>query len=68
MSQPSAEVRVAAQVARSLTNAALAQRLGMIRDTPRSVPKLERNAYLDEAARRLRWPNEYDKLRTEGGI
>jgi hypothetical protein len=45
-------VEIAASV---LTDAALAQRLGIIRDTPRTMPRQEREAYLSEAIKRLQW-------------
>lgn len=61
MSQPTAEERAMGTVARSLTNAALAQRLGIVRDSVRSVSRLERDAYLDEAIRRLNWTEDYMK-------
>ena len=61
LTQPSAEVRAAAAVARALTNAALAQRLTIVRDSPRSASKLDRDAWLDEAVKRLFWPDEYEK-------
>lgn len=61
MSQPTAEQRTAQVVAQVLTNGALAQRLTLIRDEPRRVSKLEKEAYLSEAIRRLHWQDDYEK-------
>lgn len=46
-------------LARSLTNAALAVRCDQLAYSPRSYTREERDAFLNEAARRLRWPDAY---------
>jgi hypothetical protein len=48
-------------VANSLTNAALAQRLHMIEDNRRAFKKAETDAFLAEAATRLLWADNYAK-------
>lgn len=60
MSQPTNQERTLQFVASRLTNGALAQRLGIIRDNIRSLSKLERDAYLNEAIRRLQWSDDYN--------
>lgn len=47
--------------AASLNNKQLAQRLDMLADRPRALPAEERMAFLQEAAKRLLWPDTYDK-------
>ena len=61
MSQPTAHERTAKAMAQILTNGALAQRLTLIRDEPRRVTKVEREAILSEAIRRLFWKEDYEK-------
>lgn len=47
------------RAAGALSNAALAQRLDMIKYKRRSFSKDETDAFLEEAAIRLRWPDAY---------
>lgn len=49
--------------ARALTNGALAERVDQIGKFPRSYKREQRAALLAEAARRLRWPDAYEKAR-----
>ena len=46
-------------LARSLTNQALASRLDLFRHNRRHFDKVQADAYLDEASRRLRWADAY---------
>lgn len=50
-------------LARSLTNEALAQRVDMIAAKPQEFTRKQRDEYLIEAARRLRWPDAYEQMR-----
>ena len=50
-------------LAKAMTNQALAQRLDMIAANRRSIDKKATDAYLAEAANRLRWNDVYDKHR-----
>lgn len=47
--------------ANALTNGALAERVQLIADFPRSFKREQRAALLEEAARRLRWEDAYLK-------
>jgi hypothetical protein len=49
------------RVAQALNNAALAHRLTMVKNSRRNFNKSETDAFLEEAARRLRWRDAYDK-------
>jgi hypothetical protein len=51
----STEAGVSGRVARSLTDAALAQRLDAVAFNRRSFARIPTDAFLAEAARRLRW-------------
>jgi hypothetical protein len=46
-------------IANSLTNKALANRLEILRSNPRRFSVAEKNSFLEEAARRLQWPDVY---------
>lgn len=51
-------------IASNMTNAALAQRLAMIVEAPRSFTRKERDAFLEAAATRLLWDDVYAKHNT----
>jgi hypothetical protein len=46
-------------LASAMTNQALAQRLSVIRWSRRSFSKAQTDALLEEAAKRLRWPDTH---------
>lgn len=61
--QGSAEMHTA----RALTDNALATRLALLRDNRRAFPKAQADAFLEEAARRLRWDRHLASTRDSEG-
>lgn len=54
-------------MAKALTNQALSQRIGMIRNNRHSLDKATADAILDEAATRLMWRDVYDNHAIKAG-